>query len=434
MSSFEEEYARAKAKSEPAVPASGEADVFLEAPSYRPPEPPPPPGPAQRGTIMPWSTDAEGNFGFDTKAGIFGMVRNPIEFVGDVAAGRIPADVRNPAYTGGAFETAATFGPGAVASRAGRGGAVRPSSEAIKEAGEEGFKTYRSSGQMYPGNEYQALLQTTRDSMNRAGLIDDPKRASAQHRVIQNELERTRNAPFVTSQDLDNLRIALGAKGAGAQHAREHLFNYIEQNLPPGSGNNVRDAVGNYRQAMHADVVSDKLGAKSRLNRAAGEGSDLSAEQTRTSIAQLLNSRKGLQGFRPNEKAVLEAVAGPETPNWTQQFGEKGRLNTGSLGMMIATAPQALAAAGARSIANRGARKDAVVANEFIRAQSPLARAQFGTASSNFSAAKPGPYSVMANPAIAAAVAQRMLEKQPPPEKIPQNYRVLPDGTVEEFL
>jgi hypothetical protein len=413
-------------------PASG--NPFQGLPGYTPaPVPSPPPAP-WKGTILPVSGGGEGGTKFDSTAGLLGGIRNPIEYVGDVAAGRIPADVRNPAYIGGAFDTASAFGPGAVASRVGKGGVIRPSSEALKEAGEEGFKSYRASGQMYPGDEYRTLLQKTRDSLNKAGLVDDPKSASVQHRVINNEFERVRNAPFVTSADLDALRVQYGAKGPGAQNARENLFGYIEQNLPPNSAQNVRDAVGNYRQAMHADTVGNKMTATSRLNRSAGGTGELDAAQTRDNIARLLNSKNALKGFNTSEKAVMDAAVGGTTAErLAQTLGEKGRLNTGSVGMLALTAPLAGGAAAARTYANRGARRDASAVDDFIRAQSPLARQQFDTATNNFSAKLPGPYSVSANPAIAKAVADRLREGQPP-QDIPQQYRVLPDGTVEELL
>jgi hypothetical protein len=125
----------------------------------------------------------------------------------------------------------------------------------------------------------------------------------------------------------------------------------------------------------------------------------------------------------------------------------------GALGALIADKPGAAAIAaavgtgaaltgwGARTLANRGARRIADEADNAIRSQSPLARETFATAPNTFSAVMPGVgggvgrtgYSVMANPAIAAAVSARLREG-PPAKDIPQQYRVLPDGTVEEFM
>ena len=315
-----------------------------------------------------------------------------------------------------------------------------PSVGALDEAAEAGFTNYRQSGQMYPGDEYRSLLQNTQDQLRQAGFHNVPESAPVPHAVLDRELQRVQRAPFVTSQDLDALRTQLRGQGLRGQNvpanmqAREALFGYIDQNLPPG-GRSVRDAVGNYRQARHSEALTDKDAATSRLNLAKAQGPELSAEQTRTNIAKLLNSKTGLRGFSDAEKAVMQ---GANTPSTTQRAAQNvGNALQFRGGDAITTAAKAAlwpVGAAARSYANRGARQEAGVVDDFIRGQSPLAREAFATAPSNFSASVPGPYRATANPAIAAAVAARLRERQPAAPNIPMQYRVLPDGTIEEFL
>jgi hypothetical protein len=241
--------------------------------------------------------------------------------------------------------------------------------------------------------------------------------------------------------------------------AREALFGYIDQNLPADSGRSVRDAVGNYRQARHSEVLADKDVATGRLNTSKAAGPELSAEQTRGNIAKLLNSRTALRGFSDTERGVLES-ANTATPaiNRAQRLGDALSLKNAAAGGVgagaLATLPSLLMStpsatgvgvgaalatggaavgAGARSYANRGARRLASEADNAIRGMSPLAQEQFATLPSNFSATMRGPVSTPSGAMIAAAMDARQREMQQQ-QNAPQQYRVLPDGTVEEFL
>ena len=461
----EEQYERAKAASEPKPPTSGGENPFLGLPGYQPPAPPALPGKPYTFQMLPLSKDPSGNVEFNPNAGLLGELKKPFDLTYGVRTGAIPADVRNPAYTGGALGAALSYGPGAAVSRAGVGGVIKPKSEALDTAAETGFRDYRQSGQMYPGDEYRSLLQNTQDQLRQAGFHSVSESAPVPHAILDAELKRIQKAPFVTSQDLDALRTQFRGQGLRGQNvpanmqAREALFGYIEQNLPPGSGRSISDAVGNYRQARHSDVLTSKDKATSRLNEARAQGPELSAEQTRTNIAKLLNSKTALKGFSETERNILEN-ARATTPAinraqyWGNQLTPAKALAAAGLAGGAVGGPALIAGAGAspavipalaagaaaltggaalRSHANRGARRMASEADEAIRGLAPLAREQFATAPSNFRATA-GPYRVTANPMLAAALAARQREKQPQPQNLPQQYRVLPDGTIEEFL
>jgi len=465
--SFEEEYARAKAASKP--PAAPTADVsdnpFLAAPSYRPPAPPPParaPTEPYKGMILPFSTDESGKTKFDPRQGLLGSIVNPIEYVGDVMAGRKPVSV------GDTLEMGLNVGPGSVVSRVGKTIFQAPATRALDEAAEGGFTAYRNSGQMYPTNDYRTMLQGAQDTLRSSGFHNVPEGAPVPHTILQREIDRIQNAPWVTSQDLDALRTQLRGQGLRGQNvpanmqAREALFGYIDQNLPPGSGRSINDAVGNYRQARHSDVLTDKDLAKERLNIAKGAGPNLSAEQTRTNIAQLLNSRTATKGFSETEQNILDrALTATKGVDRAQTWGDRLKLSApgggatttgittgggivGSIGAALAGHPGPALAAGTlaagvggagaalRSYANRGARRLSEEADNAIRNLSPLAQQQraAGTAPIDFTAGLPSPFSpsTLAGPAAAAAVRARREEQFPP------RYRILPDGTIQETL
>jgi hypothetical protein len=430
-------------------------------------DPPPPSQPqaptSYTGGVLPFRRDQSG-ISFDPNAGLLGAFKTPFDFTYGVRTGAIPADVRNPAYIGGAVDTALTYGPGSVASRAGKGGLVAPANEAIDTAAETGFKNYRQSLQMYPGDEYRTLLQTTADNLRKAGYHDVPEGAAVPHAIINRELERVKNQPFVTSEDLDALRVQLSAKGLRGQNlpatmqARNDLFSYIDKNLPPGSDASIAGAVGNYRQARHSDVVTGKDEATSQKNIAKAQGSELSAEQTRTNIANLINSRKGLgpQGFSDTEMNILR-TANQATPaidraqrlgdalQWRGGGGVLSGVGGGGAGTALATGHPLLAAglavsgtipglagAAARTYANRGARQLAEQADNAIRMQSPLAQQNLSTLPSNFRAT-PSPYAATSGGMIEAAMEARRREMEQRRQTAPPTYRVLPDGTVEEL-
>ena len=469
MASLEEEFARAEEASKPSGGAAG-SDPFLGTPGYTPdpaPAPAPPRAPTApyKGMVLPFSVDESGKKSFDPRQGLLGSIVQPIEYVGDVMAGRKPVNV------GDALETALNVGPGSVASRVGKTIFKAPATHALDDAAEAGFRAYRESGQMYPASDYRTMLHGAQNTLRQSGFHNVPEGAPVPHTVLQHELDRVRNTgmPFVTSQELDALRTQLSGRGLQGQNvpanmqARDAVFGYIEQNLPPNSGRSVQDAVGNYRQARHSDVLTDKDLAKERLNTAKGAGPDLSAEQTRTNIAQLMNSRKATKGFSETEQNILDtALTATKGIDRAQTWGDRLKLSApggamtstgytagggllGSVGAAFAGHPGPAAAAaaaaaalgtagaGLRSYANRGARRLSEEADNAIRNLSPLAQQQraAGTAPIDFTAGLPSPYSpsTLAGPAAAAAVRARQQEQPFPPR-----YQILPDGTIQETL
>jgi hypothetical protein len=452
--------------SEADQPAPARDNPFVGLPGYTPPPPPREPTAPYQGAVFPFSKDATGNVTFDPNAGVLGALKKPFDWAYDVRTGKIPADPRNPDYVGGAANAALTYGPGAVASRVGRGGIQAPSGEALDTASAAGFDAYRNSGQMYGGDQYRTMLQDAAQNLLRQGFHDVPESAQLQHRIIQQELARVRNAPFVTSQDVDALRVQLSGQGlrgptaAANQALRNDVFGFVEQNLPPNSPESIRGAVGNYRQARHSEAVTGKDEATSQLNIAKARGPELSAEQQRSNIARLVNkiaAGKGEgRGFSDVEENILRS-ANRATPgiDRAQRIGDalSPRVGGGGLlgglgaaGTAIATGHPAVAAGlaaaatvpaavgvAARSYANRGARNIAAEADNAIRMQSPLAQQSLDTLPKNFTAnpfARPvgTPSGAMIEAAMEAR--RRALEQQ---QAIQPTYRVLPDGTIEEL-
>jgi hypothetical protein len=456
----------AEAERTPAPPVSGADSPLAGATDYRPPPAPREPTKPYTGQLFPFSKDETGNVTFDSHAGLLGAALAPIRFVGDVASGRIPADVRNPDYIGGALNTALTYGPGAVASRVGKGGIQAPSREAIGDASSAGFNAYRDSGQMYGGDQYRTMLKDAADNLLKQGFHDVPESGALQHRIIQKELDRVKNAPFVTSQDVDALRVQLsgaGLKGPSAaanQNLRKDVFDFVEQNLPPNSPESIRGAVGNARQGFHSDAITRPSEAQSELNIAKAEGPGLSAQQQRTNIAKLVNkisAGKGEgRGFSDVEENILRS-ANRATPMidraqsignaldkggvWGSLAGAGGGAATAfgmghpmvGAGLTAAAVVPATIGAAARSYANRGARAIAEESDNAIRMQSPLAQQSLDTLPKNFTANPLArPVGTPSGGMISAAMEARRRELEQKQQAQP-TYRVLPDGTVEEL-
>ena len=460
LEEFERAVQRETGASQPPVVSDGNP---LEAASdYRPPVTPPQPKP-YTGKFLPLSRSEEGNLHLDPRAGLLGdLTVKPLERFKGVAEGTIPADVRNPAYVEGAAETGMAFLPGSAASRVAPGVVRAPSRAAHDAAAEARFDAFRGSNQIFPGQDYQAFLRATAADLDRAGKYNVPEGATHAHTAIERELARTQGHPFVEARDIDAFKTQLDASGlkgqnlSGTMQARENLYRFLQQH----GDENIRKAVGDYKAARHSEAVTAPGEATSQKNIAKAQGPELSAEQTRLNIAGLINARKGQgpRGFSDTEMNILRRAnaATPEIDR-AQNWGEKLRLNTNSLGMLGLTLPTAAAGYALRSKANRGARQIAEEADNAVRAQSPLAAEQFPTAPMlNTGRGSPGAmpgavpriggagmlehagqkaaYPVSSNPAILEAVRQRLLNQQPPSPDAPVQYRVLPDGTIEEFM
>jgi len=457
-------FRRAREGDKPAAPAD---NPFVGLPGYAPPPAPRQPSEPYKGMILPFSKDESGNVSFDSKAGLLGAIRAPFDYTYDVRTGKIPSDINDPRYIGGALETALGWGPGSVALRAGKGVIQAPAREAIDDASSAGFKAFRESQQIFPGDAYRGFLKQTADDLTKSGHY--PANAGTPHTAIQSELARTVNHPFVSAPEVDALKTALDASGlkgrelSGTMKARNSLYDFLSQH----GDEKVRNAVGDYRQARHSEAVTRPDAAQSELNIAKARGPDLSAEQTRTNIARLVNkieAGKGAgKGFSDVEANILrdanrvtpaidraQAIGNALSPT---VGGGGGLLGLGGAGTAIATGHPGLAAmlaaaatvpaaagAAARSYANRGARRIADEADNAIRAQSPFAQQQWATSPNNFSttplATRGGAVAqslgALQGPMAAAAVSSRMQEQQPP--AFPPRFIRLPDGTIQETL
>ena len=468
---FEEEYEAAKAKVSP--PISEENNPFAASPNYRPPPAPPPERPRWEGSVLPVSTDERGEASFDPYAGVLGGFTRPLRTFKGVAEGTIPADPRNPAYIGGMVDTALNYGPGAAASRAGPGAIRAPPREAVFQAGTDAFNTFRQSPQIFPGSDYRGFLQDTARELGSTG--HRPVAAPIPNDVIAAELQRTRNYPFVTARNIDALKTQLDASNlegrdlSGTMRAREMLYGYLGDR----GDDSMRRGVANWRQASHSEEITHKGTAKSDKNIAKGEGPDLSAKQTRDSIAETLRLiREGqARGYSAAETAAMRrGLEASSDVNLAQRIGgvasgiggkvaggisASGVLpalaagHPGVAATLAATAAvPAIVGAAARSYANRGARLASEEADNFLRQRSPLGQEQLATAPplhTGFWApgAMPGAaaggvgrkgYNVSQNPALSAAIDARIRSRQQPDPNAPVQYRVLPDGTIEEYM
>jgi len=436
---------------------------FVGLPGYIPPPTPRAPTAPYQGAILPFSKDETGNVTFDSNAGILGALKKPFDYTYDVRTGKIPADVRNPDYIGGALNTAMTYGPGAVASRVGTGGVIAPSQEALRASGDARFNAFRDSNQIFPTSDYQGFLQQTAKDLEKSGFYKDPGAAQHPHLAIQKSLGDAAKRPFITTAEIDALKTQLDASGLkgkelkGTMQAREALYDYLGQH----GTDEMRKGVGDWRQMIHSEYLTGKDAAKSFKNTARAQGPELTARQARDSIAEVLTGMekgsKATQGFTPAEGEALQkaltatpAIDRAQQLGNTLQFRSTGSILGGgglvtSIGAALAghpTAAAGLAAGGvalgaggklAADYANRGARRMAAEADNYIRGRSPLAAEQFATAPNNFTATPfARPVGTPSGAMISAAMEARRRELEQKSQAQPM-YRVLPDGTIEEL-
>lgn len=414
----------------PAAPASNFFDQFdapapvrLDEPSLAgvPMQEQAPLG-SYKGQLLPFSRDASGNLGFDSDAGILGMVKSAGKALysgatlpSDVYAGRV--DPRSDEAIGRAFELATAASPVNAAVRSGDraipgvaramqpGQVAAPTREALEAATDAGYDAVRNSGVVYHGDAVGEMARAARAGLEKDGVLAElaPKSFAI--------LEKLSNPPAGSTAPIQNLDAARRAFG----HARKDFTNPTEQmaagrivdaldgfvtkadpkSVMAGDAAGVAKTLTDARGNAAAGFRSDRLrGVEERADlKAAAANSGANGDNAiRTRVADVILNPKQAQGFNEAELAAMrETAEGTRGRNVLRTFGNLagggGGLGAAVTGGMAGYAGGAFgplvgaaigggvpaAGYGAKTLATALTRRSLQGVDEMTRMRSPLA-------------------------------------------------------------
>lgn len=369
------------------------------------------------GSILPISVDAEGNKHFDSNAGILGSLKDAFMLPGDAMSGKV--DPTSEEGIARAFNFAGAFSPVNPGVRSGDRaipGILRaseqapvavPTAEALKAAGDEGYKQMRNMGVDYDANAVKTLAETLRAGLDEKGFIPEvsPKTSAVLDKLANppegsvaplSGLESARQSFTKIGQDFLNPQDRTSAK-----IVREGIDKFI-QNADPESvvagpaaeaGQVLRDARANTAAFKRSADLSKATYAADLSASAANSGQNF-GNALRQKAKSILLSDKAKSGFNAEELDALESVVrGTPTANATRFVGNLlggggglGSVVTSGAGGMagIASGSPALAALGAftpalgfasKKVSNALTEGGLRVVDEMTRARSPLYQA-----------------------------------------------------------
>jgi hypothetical protein len=277
------------------------------------------------GSVLPVSSDTEGNVKFDPNAGILGGLIKTFKTPGDVYQGNI--DLNTNEGFGKALQMGAAINPmgpvGAIAPRA----AVAPSREILKDAASGTYDAVRDMKVPYNSGPVAERVGALKNQLEQTFGIDrdtSPKSFNALD-VLDRRLSEK---PQITTEDIEIARRKLDSAASDFNNKtdqktagllRKGLEGFIE-NPPPRAVPNERfddamraaglmkEARGNYGAAARSETL-DKLAEKAD-RQAAVANSGLNLDNTlRQRVNSLLNDPKKIRGFSDEEKAALNEVA-----------------------------------------------------------------------------------------------------------------------------
>jgi hypothetical protein len=424
----------------------------------------PPPQQPYTGSILPFSTDTQGNASFDSNAGILGGIKRLAQSAysaasapGDVYSGKLATPYSggsaeaSPEVTDRALQFSTMFSPASAALRAGEiipgeisASAGVPSAPQLKNAASSGYDAARSSLTTIPGDVVANMAQGAQQSLlNEHGII--PETAPKTYAILD-KLANPPSGGFGTYPGLAAARSGLsaltsegGTEGLAAQKIIPKLNEFIDAISPQAA-----DARANYAAAMRSNSLTGDLDkantgileqAEARAH-ASHSGSNMD-NAIRQRVATLLQSPQNLAGFSQSEiDALNNVVQGGIVRNASRRVGNF-LGGGGGLGSLAATAMGAAAGShlmpgiegttigaalptalgtSAKALENALARRSLNAVDEAVRARSPLGEAMAGTQVP----------AMRANRGLAAVLAG---QTQPPAQPLAPNGRPLaPNG------
>jgi hypothetical protein len=277
------------------------------------------------GSVLPVSSDTEGNLKFDPNAGVIGGLLKTFKTPGDVYQGKV--DLNTPEGFGQALQMGVALNPmgpvGAIAPRA----VVAPGREILKDAAGSTYDAVRDMKVPYNSGPVAERVGALKSQLEQTFGIDrdtSPKSFNALD-VLDRRLSEK---PQITTEDIEIARRKLDAAASDFNNKtdqktagllRKGLEGFIE-NPPPKAVPNekfddamraaglMKEARGNYAAASRAETL-DKLAEKAD-RQAAVANSGLNLDNTlRQRVNSLLNDPKKIRGFSDEEKAALNEVA-----------------------------------------------------------------------------------------------------------------------------
>ena len=393
------------------------------------------------GSVLPMSKDAQGKVHFDPNAGILGALKSAVTLPHDVYQGTV--DPKSDEGISRAFGLATLASPVNPAVRAGdaaipgtmsaakRQHVPPPIATDLYSASDAGYTNARGMGVVYDSNAIKTLADKERAALEKDGFRDHlaPKTFKI--------LDELGNPPPNSVAALDDIEAARRSFRNAArdfnnptdQEAASRIIDAISgfMSKPDPSdvvdgpavsaGKIISDARGNYAAAKRSDAINGIEETAELRAAAANSGQNLD-NAIRQRAVSLLQNKKAIAGFSPEERAAIEAVARGGAPSNTLRFvgnllggggglgavvsgmagGAAGGAFGGPMGAIAGAAVPAIGFA-AKKIANALTRRRLNMADETVRTRSPLHQEQLNNA----------PY-VLENSASRSALNRALLE------------------------
>jgi hypothetical protein len=280
--------------------------------------------------------------------GIYSGVTLP----GDVYQGNTAVDPSNPEFIGRTLDLATVASPVAPRAVSSVAAAGPPTTEALAQAANQGYKTVRESGVEYNPQAVADLAQTTAQGLEKQGFRAG--RAPETHANLASMGAPPAGA-VSTIDDLQYAKQVFGdilkepqrysaADRAAASIAKQHIEGYIQQTPAADvlagdaalAGKSLRDADKNYAALKRSEQITGAQDVAEGNAAAANSGRNID-NAYRQRFNAILKSDKQSLGFSPEEIARMETLRdGSRMANALRYTGNMmsgvGGQTTGAIG------------------------------------------------------------------------------------------------------
>jgi hypothetical protein len=316
------------------------------------------PGANYHGSLLPFSTDAQGKPYFDWNAGISGALRSAFTLPGQVASG----EVQTPYSSTGQMDPdlmprtaglASTLAMDAVPTQLPRTAA--PTGQELRAVGKAQYNALDNSNLAVKSSELGNLGSDISQNLQGTHFIDDV--AAPQTHNLVSGLSAPSPGGYMSYPQLMKLRerftdltMAGGSEGKAASVARGQFDTFL-QNLQdsqlqrgtllgqptmtgPEAAQLFQDARGNYQGSFKSDELAGGLGKgdtgmlqKAETRAAVTNSGQNEGNLIRQRIATFLGNEDNLVGYSPEEIASLRAVANGSSYQDALRFlGNRGSM------------------------------------------------------------------------------------------------------------
>jgi hypothetical protein len=175
-----------------------------------------------------------------------------------------------------------------------------PSSDQLKASGIQRLNEFVKSPQIWPSADATQLASSMKDRFGQISQFDIPGSAPLAHKSVDVFAEKAKTQPFITPEDINQLRFGLsqaGKKGeAAGQEGKTMLYDYLKSTGDPS----VEKFVGDYGAGSRGAITDTIL---SRGSGATGDEGKSIAAQTRALVE---NKSKRLRGFTDEQVAAID--------------------------------------------------------------------------------------------------------------------------------